>query len=30
LADDFDSVFGKSFARAYETALREISAREPQ
>ena len=29
LADDFDSVFGKSFARAYETALREISAREP-
>ena len=30
LADDFDSVFGKSFARAYEIALREISAREPQ
>jgi len=30
LADDFDSVFGKSFARAYETALREIGAREPQ
>ena len=30
LTDDFDSVFGKSFARAYETALREISAREPQ
>ncbi len=30
LADDFDSVFGKSFARAYEAALREISAREPQ
>ena len=29
LSDDFDSVFGKSFARAYETALREISAREP-
>jgi type VI secretion system protein ImpI len=29
LADDFDSVFGKSFARAYETALREINAREP-
>jgi type VI secretion system FHA domain protein len=29
LADDFDSVFGKAFARAYETALREISAREP-
>ncbi len=30
LADDFDSVFGKSFARAYEVALRAISAREPQ
>jgi type VI secretion system protein ImpI len=30
LADDFDSVFGKSFARAYEIAQREISAREPQ
>nr|WP_295742365.1 type VI secretion system-associated FHA domain protein TagH [uncultured Acidocella sp.] len=29
LADDFDSVFGKSFARAYETALREVSARDP-
>jgi type VI secretion system protein ImpI/type VI secretion system protein len=29
LADDFDSVFGKAFARAYETALRDISAREP-
>ncbi len=29
LADDFDSVFGKTFARAYETALRDISAREP-
>jgi type VI secretion system FHA domain protein len=28
LADDFDSVFGKAFARAYETALREISAKE--
>jgi type VI secretion system protein ImpI/type VI secretion system protein len=28
LADDFDSVFGKSFARAYETALREIGGRE--
>ena len=28
LADDFDSVFGKTFARAYETALREISAHE--
>jgi type VI secretion system protein ImpI/type VI secretion system protein len=30
LADDFDSVFGKAFARAYETALRDISAKEPQ
>jgi type VI secretion system protein ImpI/type VI secretion system protein len=30
LTDDFDSVFGKAFARAYETALRDISAREPQ
>ena len=29
LADDFDSVFGKTFARAYETALRDISAKEP-
>jgi type VI secretion system FHA domain protein len=28
LADDFDSVFGKSFARAYETALRDISAKD--
>jgi type VI secretion system protein ImpI len=28
LADDFDSVFGKSFARAYELALRDISARD--
>jgi type VI secretion system FHA domain protein len=28
LTDDFDSLFGKAFARAYETALREISARE--
>jgi type VI secretion system protein ImpI/type VI secretion system protein len=28
LADDFDSVFGKAFARAYETALTEASARE--
>jgi type VI secretion system FHA domain protein len=28
LADDFDSVFGKAFARAYETALAEASARE--
>jgi predicted component of type VI protein secretion system len=29
LADDFDSVFGKAFARAYEAALRDISAKEP-
>ncbi len=28
LADDFDSVFGKAFARAYEQALAEIAARE--
>jgi type VI secretion system FHA domain protein len=28
LTDDFDSVFGKSFARAYETALRDISAKD--
>lgn len=28
LADDFDSVFGKAFARAYEQALAEITARE--
>jgi len=28
LADDFDSVFGKAFARAYERALSEVSARE--
>jgi type VI secretion system FHA domain protein len=28
LADDFDSVFGKSFARAYEVALRDISAKD--
>jgi type VI secretion system protein ImpI/type VI secretion system protein len=28
LADDFDSVFGKAFARAYEAALRDIGARE--
>jgi type VI secretion system FHA domain protein len=30
LADDFDSVFGKAFARAYETALRDISAKDTQ
>jgi type VI secretion system protein ImpI len=28
LADDFDSVFGKAFARAYEQALRETTARD--
>ena len=28
LADDFDSVFGKAFARAYEQALREAADRE--
>ena len=28
LSDDFDSVFGKSFARAYETALAEIAGKE--
>jgi type VI secretion system FHA domain protein len=28
LTDDFDSVFGKAFARAYELALRDISAKE--
>jgi type VI secretion system protein ImpI/type VI secretion system protein len=30
LADDFDSVFGKAFARAYEEALAAASAREPE
>jgi type VI secretion system FHA domain protein len=30
LVDDFDSIFGKSFARAYERALDEISTRERQ
>jgi type VI secretion system FHA domain protein len=30
LGDDFDSVFGKAFARAYEQALREVSAREEE
>jgi type VI secretion system FHA domain protein len=29
LADDFDSVFGKAFARAYEQALHEASDRDP-
>ena len=28
LSDDFDSVFGKNFARAYERALTEVSAKE--
>jgi type VI secretion system FHA domain protein len=28
LADDFDSVFGKAFARAYERALDDVAARE--
>lgn len=28
LADDFDSIFGKAFARAYERALDEVAARE--
>jgi type VI secretion system FHA domain protein len=30
LVDDFDSIFGKSFARAYERALDEITTRERQ
>jgi type VI secretion system FHA domain protein len=30
LADDFDSVFGKAFARAYEQALEEAAAKEKQ
>jgi predicted component of type VI protein secretion system len=28
LADDFDSVFGKAFARAYERAIAEIAAKD--
>ena len=28
LVDDFDSVFGKAFARAYERAIAEISAKD--
>ena len=28
LADDFDSVFGKAFARAYEQAMDDIAAGE--
>ena len=30
LSDNFDSVFGKAFARAYEQAMAELSAREPK
>src|SRR5262249_33846164 len=30
LADDFESVFGRAFARAYESALDEIAAKEPE
>jgi type VI secretion system FHA domain protein len=30
LSDDFDSVFGKAFARAYEDALDDLSAKEKQ
>jgi type VI secretion system protein ImpI/type VI secretion system protein len=30
LMDDFDSVFGKAFARAYEGALAQISAKEAE
>jgi type VI secretion system protein ImpI/type VI secretion system protein len=30
LIDDFDAVFGKAFARAYERALDEASAKEPR
>ena len=30
LADDFDSVFGKAFARAYERSLHEVAAKERQ
>ncbi len=28
LSDDFDSVFGKAFARAYEQAMQDVSAKE--
>ena len=28
LLDDFDSVFGKAFARAYERAVAELSAKD--
>ena len=30
LSDDFDSLFGKAFARAYERALAETAGKEPQ
>ena len=30
LSDDFDSVFGKAFARAYEQALHEVTSREEE
>jgi len=30
LSDDFDSVFGKAFARAYELSLQEVSAKEQE
>jgi type VI secretion system protein ImpI/type VI secretion system protein len=30
LEDDFDSIFGRAFARAYERALSDTSAREPR
>jgi len=29
LSDDFDSVFGRAFARAYEQALAEAARKEP-
>jgi predicted component of type VI protein secretion system len=28
LSDDFDSIFGKAFARAYEQAKQDVSAKE--
>jgi type VI secretion system protein ImpI/type VI secretion system protein len=30
LADDFDSVFGRSFGRAYEAALADIAAQDSE
>jgi predicted component of type VI protein secretion system len=30
LSDDFDSVFGKSFARAYEAALADLAAQDAE